>query len=113
MRSNLDQLGYAGKQMWITEVGVDADYSANDSGAIDEERQRADLANTWSTVRHYCDDFNITLAVFWNLVDPDAYPPQGSARYYAGFMRAGYLSKAAYTVFANNDVLGPAYRSCY
>jgi hypothetical protein len=105
--------GY-GKPIWITEVGVDADYDDdNDVSANQEEgRQFYDLYYTWrNSIREVCSSWNVPLAVFWTFKDQAPYKDPSRPRYYAGFAKisgnsgAVDYSKLAYFLFNSSQAL--------
>ena len=81
--------GYA-KPIWITEVGVDADYNDDNDVSTNEEEghQANDLYYTWwNSIRAYCSSYNIPLAVFWTFKDQKPYNDPSNPPYYAGFAK--------------------------
>lgn len=86
-RQSLINYGYGyTKPIWITEVGVDADYSTTSTEDIEEGRQFYDLYYTWNnSIRAVCSSYNVPLATFWTLHDAHKYTT--GQRYYAGFAK--------------------------
>jgi hypothetical protein len=78
--------GYT-KPIWITEVGVDADYNDNDLVPNTEESQQFyDLYYTWeNSIKAICSSDNVPLASFYTFKDPNTYGT--GQRYYAGFAK--------------------------
>jgi hypothetical protein len=119
-REVLAWLGGSSTPLWITEVGADADCNNNgdpppcaDSEFIsypscltgaEKQRQATDLTNIWLTIKSMCSQNNVTLAVFWDLKDPNTWV-RGS-NWYAGFLGPNYdATKPAYTWFSGSHVL--------
>jgi hypothetical protein len=127
-RQALNDFGYVGTPIWITEIGVDADCNNDGSDkpcnkdspggdknvtAAEEQRQRDDLLTTWESVKYACTFYNVQVAMYWELVDDQSYG--GTAKYYAGFLARHpsgppYFgspdpSKQAYQAFSQGGIL--------
>jgi hypothetical protein len=123
-RFSMNSVGYSSMPIWITEVGIDADYNDNCSsgnpppgcyndlyaGSTEQQYQATQLQYIWNTIRYNCGAFNVPLAVFWSEVDGGN--PDGP--YFAGFMGSPFnQSKAAYQVFTTDvKPLAPVNRTC-
>ena len=88
---------YASKPIWVTEVGIDADYDDSCENpehdpdipcvtAEEEAYQANHLQYLWNTIRWTCSSFNVPMVLFWQAKDDQTYTTSGTPAFMSGFL---------------------------